>query len=327
MATKEHTTIILANLGSPTEPTAAGVREFLRQFLSDPRVVELPRLLWMFILYGFVLTFRPARVAKLYQKIWTKDGSPLVAYMASLGRKLQYTLNEKYPESLTDVRVAMTYGDNNFNTILADVARKKMERIVIVPMYPQFSAATTGSIYDCYADLIKKSRDIPDCRIIKDYFKEEIYLDALASSVNEFWCQKESRNRLLFSFHGLPQKNSDKGDPYEKQCLFTSQQVATRLNLDDNNWGIAFQSRFGPAKWLEPATDKTLESWAEAGVKDVDVICPSFSVDCLETLEEISITNRELFINAGGKTFRYIPCLNDSQKQIEIILELLKKEI
>jgi len=327
LSVKEGTTIILTNLGSPSEPTAAGVRKFLGQFLSDPRVVELPRILWLIILYCFILPFRPGRVSKLYQKIWTENGSPLVAFMESMGEKLQIALKEQYPQSNADVRVAMSYGDNNLATVLDNVISQKMQRIVILPMYPQFSATTTGAVYDCYANLIKKSRNIPDCRIIKDYCREDIYLDALAASVQEFWHQNGGRNRLLFSYHGLPQKNSDQGDPYEKQCLFTSEQVAARLKLDENEWSVSFQSRFGPAKWLQPATDDLLEEWAKSGVGGVDVICPSFSVDCLETLEEMAITNKELFQNAGGKTFRYIPCLNDSQAQLEIIIELLKKEI
>lgn len=327
MSSREGTTIVLTNLGSPAEPTATAVRKFLAEFLSDPRVVEIPRLLWICILYGFILPFRPGRVSKLYQKIWTENGSPLVAFMESLGKKLQTALNDQCPQLFTDVRVAMTYGANNLDVVLADITSKNSQRIVILPMYPQFSATTTGAVYDCYAKLIKNSRDIPDCRIIKDYYSEDIYLNAVVSSIQEFWRQNGSSNRLLFSYHGLPQKNSDKGDPYEQQCLFTSREVAARLKLDDSDWCVSFQSRLGPAKWLEPATDQLLKQWAENGVKEVDVICPSFSVDCLETLEEIAITNKNLFQAAGGKKFRYIPCLNDSQAQLEIILELVKREI
>lgn len=324
---KKETTVILTNLGSPSEPTAAGVRKFLAEFLSDSRVVEVPRLLWLCILYGFILPFRPGRVSKLYQRIWTDRGSPLVVYMESLGEKLQRLLRNEYSDMSPSVSVAMTYGKNRLSDVLEEISENNSRRIVILPMYPQYSATTTGAVYDCYSNLIKKTRDIPDCRIIKEYYSEEIYLDAVATSIRQFWHQNGACKRLLFSFHGLPQRNSDLGDPYEQQCRFTAREVASRLGLNETEWGISFQSRLGPAKWLEPATDKLLRQWAENGVKDVDVVCPSFSVDCLETLEEIAITNRGFYQSAGGEGFRYIPCLNDSQAQLDLILALLKKEI
>ena len=323
---KKHT-VVLVNLGSPDEPTPAAVRKFLAEFLADRRVVEIPRLLWLCILYCFILTFRPKRVSKLYASIWCKEGSPLTVYTKKLARKVEVALASRYGESAPAVYHAMTYGGDNLVSVLDRIKPASADRIIIVPLYPQYSATTTGAVYDQIAGIIQNRRDIPDFRVIKHYYDKPAYTEALATSVREHWQQHGESNKLLFSYHGIPQRNVDMGDPYQAQCIATTEKVVESLGLSKERWEVAFQSRFGPAQWIEPATDKTLQVLGEQGMEGVDVICPAFAVDCLETLEEIAVTNREIFEQSGGKNYRYIPCLNDSDQQVELMMNLIAEEL
>lgn len=315
--------VILINLGTPESPTPAGVRKFLREFLSDRRVVEIPRLIWWPILYGFILPFRPKRVSEAYQSIWTEEGSPLKVITESLADKLKAKLDEVQGEQSPKVYCAYTYGSPTIAKQIAQLQSQGVDRILLLPLYPQYSATTTASVYDQYARIIATSRNIPDVRIQKSYCHRPDYIAGLVKSVQAHWQSKAPAEKLLFSFHGIPQRNVDLGDPYQKHCLQTAADVATALNLAPEQWAVSFQSRLGKAQWLQPYTDKLLAEWASEGVASVDVICPAFAIDCLETLEEIDEENRELFLANGGKDYRYIPCLNDSAEHVFLMSNIV----
>lgn len=333
--------VILCNLGTPEEATARGVRKFLAPFLSDQRVVELPRALWFPILYGIILPLRSPRVAKAYAEIWTDQGSPLQAITQRQCNALARLYKDKEAnadgEQLTHVAFAMSYSEPALADVLDDMQRQGIEKIVILPLYPQFSATTTASLYDQWGRYSKKRRNLPAVTIIKDYHDHPAYIAALARSVQDSRSQWEEqkadeggdqnsgeRRLLLFSFHGIPEVNVKKGDPYRKQCERTAQLVSDSLGLDESDWKISFQSRFGKQEWLKPYTFEVLQELGR-DAHNIDVICPAFSADCLETLEEISIESQEIFLEAGGKSFNYIPCLNDCEDHIELFYSLTKR--
>ena len=311
----KRTGIILMNLGTPSEPSARGVRQFLKAFLSDPRVVEVPRVIWIPILYGIILPFRASRVAKLYQKIWRPGGSPLKVITEEQVEKLQAC----YPSGEVKITYAMTYGYPSLEQRVKELELSGVEKILVLPLYPQYSATTTAPIFDQYARLIKQQRNISDITIYKNYYQRPDYINALTQSIQDHWAKHSCAEKLLFSFHGIPKRCVEKGDPYEQHCRYTALAVAQQLSLEDTQWAVSFQSRLGKAEWLQPYTDQLLQSMASDGVKSVDVICPAFSVDCLETIEEIDIENRELFIAAGGSSFSLIPCLNASKLHIQMM--------
>lgn len=326
------TAVILMNLGTPAEPTPASVRQFLRDFLSDPRVVEIPRLLWLPILHGIILPLRPKRIAPAYAEIWGHSadgepvqGSPLMHYTRRQAEMLQALLAEQRPD--ITVTYAMTYGSPRLDSTVERLRREGFESFVVFPLYAQFSATTTGAIYDQVAEIFRDSRDIPDISLIRDYYRHPLYIRALANSVREHWERQGVGERLLLSFHGIPKANVTKGDPYYRQCRETAEHLATELNLSPEQWQVTFQSRFGKAEWLQPYTDKTLIEWGKQGVSSVDVICPAFSADCLETLEEISEENRANFIEAGGGDFRYIPALNCRPDHIQALAAILEEKL
>lgn len=315
----KRTGIILMNLGTPSEPSPRAVRRFLKAFLSDSRVVEVPRVIWLPILYCIILPFRAARVAKLYQKIWRPGGSPLKVITEEQVEKLQAC----YSDNEVKITYAMTYGEPSFEQRVKELEQSGHGKILVLPLYPQYSATTTAPIYDQYAELIKKQRNISDVTIYKNYYQRHDYINALAHSIQDHWSRHTAADKLLFSFHGIPKKCVEKGDPYEQHCRATALAVAQQLSLKDTQWAVSFQSRLGKAEWLQPYTDKLLESMASDGVESVDVICPAFSVDCLETIEEIDIENRELFIAAGGSSFALIPCLNASELHIQMMKSIV----
>lgn len=323
---KQKDAAILVNLGTPEQPTAGGVRKFLREFLSDRRVVEIPRLIWLPILYGFILTLRPGRVSKLYRSIWTEAGSPLKVITERLVEKLQARLQQQSGDAAVQLVSAYTYGEPSIASRVAQLQAQGVERILILPLYPQYSATTTGSIYDQYAKIIASSRNIPDIRIQKQYSQRSDYIAALVKSVQQHWAENGRAQKLLMSFHGIPQRNVDLGDPYADQCRQTASDLAKGLGLQENDWSLSFQSRLGKAEWLKPYTDKILAQWGAGEVESVDVICPAFAIDCLETLEEISVENRQIFIDAGGKEYRYIPCLNDSEAQLFLMSNIIEEQ-
>lgn len=321
------TAVILMNLGTPTAPTAAAIRSYLREFLTDRRVVELPRLLWYPILFGPLLTFRPRRLAKAYEELWKHFGeSPLRAISQRQVRRLQQRLDETLPDAPT-VRLAMTYGEPRLADVVAELRAQGIEHMLVLPLYPQYSATTTGAIYDQVAALFAAARDVPSINIVKHYHRHPLYLDALERSVRAHWAEHGRGDRLLLSFHGIPQRNVDLGDPYYQHCRDTAAQLAERLQLAADAWQISFQSRLGRAQWLQPYTSVVLEQWGAAQLGSVDILSPAFAADCLETLEEIAVENRRIFQRAGGGDYRYIPCLNDSEPHIDLLAALVVEHL
>jgi ferrochelatase len=314
--------VLLVNLGSPDAPTTSAVRRYLAEFLWDPRVVEIPRLPWWLILHGVVLRLRPSRSAHAYQRVWTDEGSPLLAISRRQLGALQEVCAARYGERVKLV-LAMRYGNPSIKKGLAQLREAQARRILILPLYPQYSAATTATVFDAVAAELKTWRWVPELRFISHYHDNEGYLTALVNSIRENWEQYGQGERLLFSFHGMPKRTLRAGDPYHCHCQKTARLVAERLGLAEDRWQVAFQSRFGRAEWLQPYTDKTLRLWAHDGVKQVDVICPGFAADCLETLEEIAMQNKETFLAAGGTNLRYIPALNARVDHIAALQSLI----
>ena len=303
--------VLLVNLGTPDEPTPGAVRRYLRQFLSDPRVVELPRLAWLPILYLFVLPLRPAKTARKYQKVWTRDGSPLRVYTLRQAQILKGSLGERL-RALVPVEPAMRYGEPSIAAGLKALREKGVDRVLVLPLYPQYAASTTASVDDAVKAALRKWKPAPEVRMIQDFHAHRAYAKAVAKNITEYWFKHGRPDRLVMSFHGLPQRSVDRGDPYQKQCLESARLIATELGWNDARTVVTFQSRFGAAEWVKPYTDATLRALGKEGVGRVDVCCPGFAADCLETLEEISLEARDAFLHAGGKEFHYIPTTNDT---------------
>lgn len=317
------TAVILCNLGTPDAPTPTAVRRYLAEFLSDPRVVEIPRAIWLPILYGIILTIRPRKSAAKYAQVWLGDkGSPLLHYTQLQTAGLQTRLGEH-----AKVYTAMRYGQPALPTVLSQAQAAGAERILILPMYPQYSGTTTASVYDGLAAWSVRQRRIPSISVISDFHQHPAYIAALAAQVQAHWQQYGRAQKLVLSFHGVPQRTVDLGDPYAAHCQKTAELLAAALQLQPQQWQMTFQSRFGKAKWLEPATDHSLEKLARQGCSSVDVFCPGFVADCLETLEEIAMENREIFMEAGGQDFRFIPCLNDSPVWLDALAQIVDTQI
>ncbi len=317
------TGVLLANLGSPTAPTTSAVRAFLKDFLGDPRVVNIPRPVWWLILHCFVLPFRPARSAKAYQKIWTDKGSPLLYLTRQLSEKLAEMLQPKG----VAVTYAMRYGKPSIADQLKWLRQEGVDNIVVLPLYPQYSSTTTASVYDDMVKEFKLWRHLPSFEFISDYHNHDGYINAIVESVKSSWQEHGKNELLLMSFHGLPEMLTKLGDPYYCQCQETARLIAQKLELNEKQWLLVFQSRFGKAEWLKPYCADTLLNLPGQGIKTVDVLCPGFAVDCLETLEEIAMENKSVFIGAGGVDYRYIPALNDSDSHINAIADLLDTRV
>jgi len=315
--------ILLVNLGTPDEPTAPAVRRYLKQFLSDPRVIEIPQFLWAIILNLFVLPSRPKRVAAAYASVWEGD-SPIRRILAQQVEKLQSRLDGSLAPFEVSVHSAMTYGNPGLPDVMDSLRNEGVDHFVILPLFPQYSATSGGAVYDAVTKWSLKQRNLPNLTIVKDYFAHPLYIKALADSIRRFQAIHGKPEKLMFSFHGIPQPYADKGDPYPKRCKCTAAQVAQELGLAEDEWIISFQSRFGKQEWVKPYTDVTLEEWGKAGVRSVQVVSPAFSADCLETLEELAMENRDNFINAGGKEYHYIPALNDDEAHIDLMEALAK---
>jgi len=318
--------VLLVNLGTPDEPTPKAVKKYLKAFLSDTRVVEIPPFIWYFILNGAVLPLRCKKVAKAYASIWTEQGSPLRAIGEQQAASLSQVFKDKHALDLT-VELAMTYGEPSINSKLALMQDKGIENIIVLPLYPQYSATTTAAVFDKLNQSLAKIRNLPEIRFVKEYYQNPLYIKALAQSISEFWQSNKQADKLIFSFHGLPKINITKGDPYFDHCEYTAKETAKTLGLKDNEWMMTFQSRFGKQEWLKPYTDDTLEQLAQDGVKSVHLVCPAFSADCLETLEEISIESKEVFITAGGNEFNYIPALNNRPDHINVFEDVVIKNL
>ena len=318
--------VLVANLGSPTEPTPAAVRRFLAEFLWDPRVVEVPRPLWWLILNGIILRFRPGRVAKAYASVWSDEGSPLLAISCHQTTALREALERRLP-GRCHIELAMRYGEPTVAGALERLHAAGCERVLVLPLYPQYSSSTSASTFDAVADALKRVRWYPELRLIRDYHVDPSYIEALAASVREAWAEHGRPDRLLISLHGIPQRYADEGDAYAEQCRATAAALAAALELEDDAWQLAFQSRFGREPWLQPYTDEVLETWGAEGIGHVQAICPGFSADCLETLEEIAEQNRDTFLEAGGTEYHYIPALNTRPDHIEALAGLVERHL
>ena len=310
--------VLLINLGTPDEPTAPAVRRYLRQFLSDPRVIEIPKFLWAIILNLFVLPSRPKRVAEAYASIWDGD-SPMRNILNTQVEKLESRLVDSATPFRVSVHAAMSYGNPGLPDVMDKLRSEGVDHFVMLPVFPQYSATSTGAVYDAITKWSLKQRNLPNMTIVKDYFAHPLYIKALADSIRRFQVEHGKPEKLMFSFHGIPQPYMDKGDPYPRRCKCTAAQVAHELGLRDDEWIISFQSRFGKQEWVKPYTDVVLDKWAKSGVKSVQILSPAFSADCLETLEELAIENRERFIEAGGEEYHYIPALNIEEAHIDLL--------
>lgn len=314
--------VLLTNLGSPTAPTAPAVREYLREFLADHRIVDLPRIRWWLIRNLFVLPLRPRKSAALYRRIWTADGSPLTVTTHRIGDALGARLSDAGGPGVA-LEVAMRYGSPSIAAGLAALTERGCSRILILPLYPQYSTTTTASTEDAVTAALSGMTTTPEIRTVQDYHDHPAYLTALQSVVREIWDENGPPNRLLMSFHGIPRRYAAAGDPYPQQCAATTRALAARLELAPGRWHMAYQSRFGKEPWLLPELDARLTRWGLDGVSGVDVICPGFAADCLETLEEVAISSRGRFKAAGGSDFRYIPALNDRWEHITALAEII----
>lgn len=310
--------VVLVNLGTPEAPTPSAVRRYLAEFLWDPRVIEQPRWLWWLIL-RVILLIRPRRSARAYAEIWTEAGSPLMVQTRALAERLKGLGGHSAPE----VHIAMRYGRPAVAEVLADLTRRGVRRVVVVPLYPQYSATSTGAVIDAVADALKQLRWPPQLRLVDDYHADAAYIDALAAGVEAHWREHGRADRLLLSFHGIPQRYVASGDPYAEQCRATAQRLRERLGLGEDALMMTFQSRVGREPWLQPYTDRTLEALPSQGVRSVQVLCPGFAVDCLETLEEIAMGGRESFLHAGGERYEYIPALNATTAHARLLARLV----
>ncbi len=315
--------VLLVNLGTPDSTEVKDVRRYLKQFLSDPRIVEVPRALWWLILNGVILRVRPAKTAEAYESVWDeKEGSPLL----SISKKQADALGEQLSAELdAHVLLAMRYGNPSVADALTEMRKKNIRRLVVLPMYPQYSGSTVASVFDEVTARLSELRWIPECRFINQYFDEQAYIDALAESVETHWQQHGRPQKLIMSYHGIPQRYRTKGDPYFCQCQATSRLLADRLQLNEEQFMVVFQSRFGKEPWLQPYCDETLKELPAQGIKNIQVICPGFAADCLETIEEIDEENREYFIEAGGEQFSYITALNAQPSHIQMMIALIKR--
>jgi len=318
--------VLLVNLGTPDEPTSAAVRPYLKQFLSDPRVVEAPRAIWWLALHGFILRFRPARSAEAYRKIWSDQGSPLLLHSRDIRDALQIGLSARLSGTV-HVEVAMSYGKPSLDSAFNALWTQNVQRIVVLPMYPQYSGSTTGSVFDAVSAILSTRRWVPEFRFINHYFDSTGYVSALTRSIRDHWEAKGRGEHLLFSFHGLPYQMLLDGDPYHCQCQKTARLVAAELDLGSDDWSLGFQSRAGRAEWLQPYTDEMLVQWGQAGRGNIDVICPGFAADCLETLEEIAIRYASQYAEAGGGQLRYIPALNNRDDHISFLTDLVEENV
>lgn len=319
--------VLITNLGTPEAPTAKALRHYLSEFLCDPRVVEIPRLIWMFILHGIILRVRPKKSAHAYQTVWAERGSPLKYHTEDQLTALRQAVNSgaEKPSILFDY--AMRYGEPSIASRLDQLASQQCDKLLVLPLYPQYASATGGSTFDAVAKDYVSRRQIPSLRFVASYHNYPPYIDAIVESIREHWKLHGQAEKLLLSYHGLPKFSHDKGDPYYTQCNETSQLIAEALELNGDQYMTVFQSRFGAAEWLQPYTDETLKSLAKQGTRFVQVICPGFSADCLETIEEIGVENRDYFLEGGGERYEYIPALNASEAHIKVLASLINENV
>lgn len=328
--TQPKTGVLLINLGTPDEPTPGAVRRYLKEFLSDSRVVEIPRLIWWLILHGIILNTRPARTAKKYASIWMKEGSPLKVYTERQTQLLRGYLGERIKSPLA-VTYAMRYGNPSLAKAIAELKARHCNRILVLPLYPQYASSTTGAAMDAIGEELKRHRNVPGIRFVRNFHDHPAYIDAIVKNVLAYWMKAGRPNfatdKMLMTFHGLPRFHLDKGDPYHCECHKTARLIAEQFDLKKDQYLVTFQSRFGKAEWLKPYTGETLAALGRAGVKRVDTICPGFAADCLETLEEIAIEGKTTFLQSGGREFNYIPTTNDTQPWINALMTIAMQNL
>ncbi|MEZ9928847.1 ferrochelatase [Vibrio breoganii] len=320
MENQSKTGVLLVNLGTPDEATPKAIKRFLSQFLHDKRVVDMTRWLWCPLLHGVILPIRAPKVAKLYQGVWMSEGSPLMVFSRRQASKLKQSLN-------VPVELGMTYGNPSLLSGMQSLLEQGVEKVIVLPLYPQYSATTTAAVVDGLGKAFKQMTVVPSFEVIGDYHDHPLYIKALADSVRESWRERGESEYLLCSYHGIPKRFADNGDVYPQHCEKTTELLAQELGLGSDRIGMTYQSRFGREEWLQPYTDKTLEKLPNQGIKKLDIIAPAFSVDCLETLEELSEECCDIYKEAGGESFNYIPCLNDSDKHIELMASLVNARL
>lgn len=318
--------VLLTNLGTPEAPTASALRKYLAQFLLDPRVVEIPRLLWLMILHGIILRVRPKKSAKLYQHIWTEQGSPLLTISQQQQAKVAEQLQAEYGDKVV-VDIAMRYGEPSFSSVLKQFQQQNVHQLIVLPLYPQYAGPTTASSFDALTQELAQWRYIPSLNFINSYHDHPLYIQALANTVREYIAEHGMPDVFLLSYHGMPKQFLEWGDPYYCFCQKTSRLLREQLGFDQQQMQTTFQSRFGKAEWLKPYTDDVLTELPEQGKKNVAIMSPAFSADCLETLDELERESRNVFIEAGGETYHYIPALNARADHIALITELVKQHI
>jgi ferrochelatase len=318
--------VLLVNTGTPDAPTAQAVRRYLKEFLSDPRVIEIPRWIWWPVLHGYILRVRPERSAAAYRKIWTDQGSPLLLHSIDIATALQEKLSARLSGAV-HVGLAMSYGNPSIESALQTMYDQYVRRLLVLPLYPQYSGTSTGSVFDVVTQALSRRRWVPELHLINHYHDSSGYIAAITASIRDFWDLNGRGERLLFSFHGVPRQTLDKGDPYHCQCHKTARLVAEALELDAAFWQVSFQSRLGRAEWLKPYTDEIMKSWGAEKLGKIDVISPSFAVDCLETLEEIAIRYAADFTTAGGGELRYIPALNARDDHVSFLSRLIERNV
>ncbi len=320
---KEKIGVLITNLGTPDAPNKKELKVYLNQFLSDPRVIELPKILWQIILKLVILQIRPSKSAEAYKQIWTDKGSPLLDIANRQLNKIQSSFSSKNENIVFEV--GMRYGNPSIPDALLKLQKKQVRRLLVLPMYPQYCAATTGSTFDEVTNVLQKWRWIPEMRFINQYFEEKNYIEALSNSIKSFWKKTSKPQKIIFSYHGIPKRYLTNGDPYHCFCLKTTRLVKEYMGLSDDEIITTFQSRFGREEWLKPYTSETLKELPKQGIKNIHIISPGFSSDCLETLEELEEENKEYFMESGGENYHYIPCLNDHDDHIDVFVHLIKK--
>jgi len=314
--------VLIVNLGTPDSPSYFAVQRYLREFLSDRRVIDTSRWIWLPLLYGVVLPLRPLRTARNYRKIWTQDGSPLAVYSKRLSMKIETLLQPVFQDRLR-VQAAMTYGNPSIASALQSLAEQGVTKLIVLPLYPHYCSSTTGSVFDATHRALQRWRCLPEIRFVNDYHDDEGYIDALTAKIREHWDVGGEAAHLLFSYHGIPASYVAKGDPYQRQAEATTRQVVARLKLGDSHWSHCYQSRFGKVPWLQPYTIDTIKQLAERGVRKITVVSPSFAVDCLETLEEVALEYCDKFTQWGGEQLTLVPCLNDDDAHARALANIV----
>ena len=325
-AAPERIGVLVVNLGTPDSPSYFAVQRYLREFLGDRRVINTSRLIWLPLLYGVVLPFRPIRTVRNYRKIWMRDGSPLAVYSKGLAEKLDSVLHDSFGDRVR-VGLAMTYGNPSIASAIRSLAQQNIKKLLILPLYPQYCSSTTGSVFDRTTRELQRWRWLPETRFVNDYYDDEGYIDALKMRIEQHWIDVGERSHLLLSYHGIPAAYVAEGDPYQAQAEATTRLVVARLGLAPDDYSHSYQSRFGSVVWLQPYTEDTLKELAKRGIRKLTVASPSFAVDCLETLQEVAIEYRDKFLEWGGERLTLVPALNDDDRHAQVLASIVKNQL